>query len=146
MLARLQGFLSGGAKRLNGNTDLLEGVAAAIVLTGAADGDFDDAEAQTGLDRLLGHDVLSAAFKPNEIEAAFDKQANRARQGLSGKLALKREIADVKGKCSADDCEMLLVIACDVALSDGEVSAPERKALDDIGKSLGLQVDRYLDA
>ena len=146
MLARFQAFLAGGAKRLNGNTDLLEGVAAAIVLTGASDGDFDDAEAQTGLDRLLGHDVLSAAFKPSEIEAAFDKQAARARQGLSGRLALKREVQEVKGKCSPDDCEMLLVIACDVALSDGDVSAAERKALDDIAKALGLQVERYLDA
>lgn len=145
MLAKFRDLLSGGAKRLNGNTDLLEGIAGAIVLVGASDGDFDDAEAETGLDRLMNHETISAAFKASQIEAAFDKQAGRARQGLSGKLALKREIQDVRNKCSADDCEMLLVIACDVALTDGDVSAAERKALDEIAKAVGLTVDRYLD-
>lgn len=145
MFAKFREKLAGGAKRINGNADLLEGIAAAIVLTGAADGDFDDAEAQTGLDRLLAHEVIAPAFTASQIEAAFDKQATRAKAGLSGRLALKREIDDVRGKCSEADCEMLLVIALDVALVDGEISAAERKALDEIAKAVGLSVDRYLE-
>lgn len=145
MFGRLKERLTGGAQRLNGRTDLLEGGAAMTVLTASADGDLSDKEAETALDRLLGHEVLAAAFKPTQIEAAFDKQVKRANQGMSGKLALKREVEDLKSKATDDEREMMLMVSLDVALADGDISAPERKVLDDLARRLGFSLERYLD-
>lgn len=144
MFGKLKERLTGGAQRLNGKTDLLEGICAACVLTGSADGDFSDDEAMTALDRLQNHDTISAAFSPTQIEQAFDKQAKRAKSGMSGKLGLRREIEEVRAKATEEDCEMLLVIALDVALAAGDISAAERNALDKVAQAVGLSVDRYL--
>jgi tellurite resistance protein len=144
MFGKLKDKLTGGAARLNGNMDLLEGVCAACVLVGAADGDMSDDEAATAMDRLLNHETLSKAFSVTQIEAAFDKQAKRAKSGMSGRLALRRELEDVKAKSSAEDCEMLLVIAIDVAAADGEIGAKEMGILRTVGQSMGLTVERYL--
>lgn len=144
MFGKLKDKLTGGAARLNGNMDLLEGVCAACVLVGAADGDMSDDEAATAMDRLLSHETLSKAFSGTQIEAAFDKQAKRAKSGMSGRLALRRELEDVKAKSSAEDCEMLLVIAIDVAAADGEIGAKEMGILRTVGQSMGLTVERYL--
>lgn len=144
MFGKLKDRLTGGAARLNGNMDLLEGVCAACVLVGAADGDMSDDEAATAMDRLLNHETLSKAFSATQIEAAFDKQAKRAKSGMSGRLALRRELEDVKAKSSAEDCEMLLVIAIDVAAADGEIGAKEMGILRTVGQSMGLTVERYL--
>ena len=144
MLGKLKEKLTGGANRMNGKTDLLEGICAGIVWTGAADGDLSDDEAGTGLDRLLNHEVISVAFAASQIETAFDKQAARARQGISGRVALRREIEQVKGKSTTEDCEMLLVIAIDVASADGEIGTKEMGVLKQIGQILGLDPARYL--
>lgn len=144
MFGKLKEKLSGGASRLNGKTDLLEGICAACVLVGAADGDFSDDEASTALDRLLNHETLSVAFTATQIEAAFDKQVKRAKSGMSGRLGLRREVEEVKSKSTADDCEMLLVIAIDVAAADGDVGQKEMNALRSIGQAVGLDPARYL--
>lgn len=144
MFGALKDKFKGGTARLNGKMDLLEGICAACVMTGAASGDFSDDEAATALDRLLNHEVLSKAFSPTQIETAFDKQAKRAKSGMSGRLALRREIEDVKAKSSAEDCEMLLVIAIDVAATDGDIDTKELAVLRTIGQTVGLSADRYL--
>ena len=76
--------------------------------------------------------------------AYLDKQAKRAKSGMSGRLALRREVEDVKSKSSAEDCEMLLVIAIDVAAADGDIGAKEMGVLRTIGQAMGLTVERYL--
>lgn len=144
MFGMLKDKLTGGAARLNGKMDLLEGICAACVLVGAADGDLSDDEGATALDRLMNHETLSKAFTGTQIEGAFDKQAKRAKSGMSGRLALRREVEDVKAKSSAEDCEMLLVIAIDVAAADGDIGPKEMAALRTIGQAMGLTVDRYL--
>lgn len=144
MFGKLKDMMTGGAARLNGKTDLLEGICAACVLVGSSDGDFSDDEAMTALDRLTNHETLSKAFTATQIEAAFDKQVKRAKSGMSGRLALRREVEDVKGKSSAEDCEMLLVIAIDVAAADGDIGAKEMAALRTIGQAMGLSPERYL--
>lgn len=144
MFGKLKEKLTGGASRLNGKTDLLEGICAACVMVGAADGDFSDDEAAVALDRLLNHETISVAFSATQIEAAFDKQAKRAKSGMSGRLALRREVEDVKAKSSSEDCEMLLVIAIDVASADGDIGAKEMGALRTIGQAMGLAPERYL--
>jgi tellurite resistance protein TerB len=144
MFGKLKEKLTGGAARLNGKTDLLEGICAACVLIGAADGDLSDDEAAVALDRLMNHDTLSKAFSGTQIETAFDKQAKRAKSGMSGRLGLRREVEEVKGKSSAEDCEMLLVIAIDVAAADGDIGPKEMAALRTIGQAMGLAPERYL--
>lgn len=144
MFAKLKEKLTGGANRLNGKTDLLEGICAGIVLVAAADGDLSDDEAAVGLDRLMNHETLSVAFSASQIETAFDKQVKRAKQGMSGRLGLRREIEEVRNKSTNEDCEMLLMIAIDVAAADGEVGAKELAALKTIGQAVNLDPQRYL--
>lgn len=138
--------MAGGATaRLNGKADLLEGICAACVMVGAADGDLSDDEATVALDRLTSHEVLSKAFAVSQIEAAFDKQAKRAKSGMSGRIGLQREIEQVRGKSTVEDMEMLFMIAIDVASADGEIGVKERGALVKIGTIVGLSLNRYLD-
>lgn len=144
MFGKLKDALTGGTTRLNGKADLLEGICAACVLVGAADGDLSDDEGAVAMDRLMNHETLSKSFSPTQIEAAFDKQAKRAKSGMSGRLALRREIEDVKAKSSQEDCEMLLVIAIDVAMGDGEIGQKEMAVLRTIGQSIGISADRYM--
>lgn len=144
MFGKLKERLTGGAARLNGKMDLLEGVCAACVLVGAADGEMSDDEGAVALDRLMNHETLSKAFSGTQIETAFDKQAKRAKSGMSGRLALRREVEDVRAKSSAEDCEMLLVIAIDVAAADGDIGAKEQAALNTLAQAMGLSLSRYI--
>lgn len=144
MFGRLKEKLAGGASRLNGKADLLEAICAGCAMVGAADGDFSDDEAQVALDRLLNHETLSVAFSATQIETSFDKQARRIKQGMSGRLSLRKEIEEAKGKSTADDLEMLLVICIDVAGTDGDIGAKEMAALKVIGQAVGLDPARYL--
>lgn len=143
MFGKLKEKLTGGATRLNGKADLLEAICAAIALVGSADGDLSDDEASTGLDRLLNHEILSVAFSATQIETAFDKQVKRVKQGMSGRLALRREIEEARNKSTADDLEMLLVIAIDVAGADGDIGPKEMTVLKTIGQAVGLDPMRY---
>lgn len=145
MFGKLKEKLTGGAARMNGKTDLLEGICAACVMVGAADGDFSDDEAQTALDRLLNHETISVAFSTAQIEQAFDKQAKRAKSGMSGRIALTREVEDVKKKSTNEDMEMLFMIAIDVAGADGSIGDKETAALNKIGTVIGLSLQRYLE-
>lgn len=144
MFGKLKEKLTGGAARLNGKTDLLEAICAGCVLVGAADGDLSDDEAMVALERLTNHDTLSKAFTATQIETAFDKQAKRAKSGLSGRLALRKEVEEARNKSTADDLEMLLVICIDVASADGDIGAKEMTALKTIGQAVGLAPERYL--
>ncbi|GLS87718.1 tellurite resistance protein [Cypionkella aquatica] len=145
MFGKLKEKLTGGAARMNGKTDLLEGICAACVMVGAADGDFSDDEAQVALDRLLNHETISVAFSTAQIEQAFDKQAKRAKSGMSGRIALTREVEDVKKKSTNEDMEMLFMIAIDVAGADGSIGDKEAAALNKIGTIIGLSLARYLE-
>lgn len=146
MLGFLKEKLNGGAKRMSGKMDLLEAACAACALVGAADGNLDDDEAATALERLTGHETLSKAFTTSQIEAAFDKQVKRIRQGISGKLALKREVEEARSKSATDELEMIFCIAVDVAAADGSVGDKEMKVLREIGVSMGgFDPTRYLN-
>lgn len=146
MFSKLKEKLTGGASRLSGKTDLMEAIAAACVLVAAADGDLEDSEFEATLNSLMNHETLSKAFKASEIERTVDAMWKRASGGQAGRLGLKREIEQAKSKSTTEDLEMLLVIAIDVSMSDGEMEPQERKVLDGIATSLGLNLRTYLDA
>lgn len=145
MFGKIKEKLAGGASRLNGKTDLLEAICAGTVLVGAADGDLSDDEAAVALDRLLTHETLSVAFTATQIEQAFDKQAKRAKAGMSGRLGLRREVEEARKKSTADDLEMLMVICVDVAAADGDIGDKEKAQLRVIGQAIGLDANRYME-
>lgn len=144
MFGKLKERLSGGAKKLQGKTDLLEGICAMCALVAAADGEIEDSEVGAALEALTSHTLIGAAFGSSEIERAFDAQLKRANGGHAGKLALKREIEEMKAKNASDELEMAFMIALDVSLSDGEMEPEERVVLEDLGKRLGLSLSSYL--
>lgn len=144
MFGKLKDRLTGGAKKLSGKTDLLEGICAMCALTASADGDISETEMETALNALTSHAALSAAFTPTQIEQAFDKQLKRATGTMSGKLGLKREIEEAKAKNSSEDLEMALMIAIDVAAGDGQIGAEEKKVLTDLAQRLGFNLASYL--
>lgn len=146
MFGRLKEKLTGGVSRLSGKSDLLEGIAASCALVAAADGELEDSEAETTLNALLNHETLSKAFSASEIERITDAMFKKVKQGMSGRLGLYREIEQAKAKSTVEDTEMMLVIAIDVSLADGEVEPAERWVLDKIATSLGLNLRHYLDA
>lgn len=144
MFGKLKEKLMGGASRISGKTDLLEGVCAGLALVIYADGSAGDDEIASGLSSLENHETISVAFKANEIEQAFNKQLNRAKGGMAGRLALKRELAEAKDKNTFEDMEMLLMIVIDAAAAEGGLDEKEKTVIREIGKTIGVTADSYL--
>ena len=144
MFGKLKERMTGGAKKLSGKTDLLEGICAMCALVACADGDIEDSEVAAALDALTSHALIGEAFQAQVIEAAFDKQLKRAKGGMAGKLALKREIAEAKDKNESSELEMAFMVAIDVSMADGEIEPAERKVLEDLGRSLGFNLSSYV--
>lgn len=144
MFGKLKERLTGGTQKLSGKTDLLEGICAMAALVACADGDIEDDEVAAALDALTSHATLGEAFTPQQIENAFDKQLKRAKGGMAGKLALKREIEEAKSKNATEELEMALMIAIDVSAADGTMEPEEKKVLEDLAKRLGFSLSAYL--
>ena len=144
MFGKIKERLTGGASKLSGKTDLLEGICAMAALVAYADGELEGSEMEATLDALTSHATLSAAFTPTQIEQALDKQLKRAKGGMAGKLALKREIEEAKSKNTTEELEMALMIAMDVSMADGEMEPAEKTVLEDVAKRLGLNLASYL--
>lgn len=144
MFAKFASKFKGASARIAGKTDLLEAVAAAAAWIAAADGDISDSEIDTAMGALTSHEVLSAAFSVQVIEATMDKMIKRANAGRAGRSGLKKEIQDICGNESytKDDLELVFCVAIDVADDDG-IDDDERKVLDKIGDMLGLKVSDY---
>lgn len=144
MFGKLKERLTGGANKLQGKTDLLEGICAMAALVAAADGDIEDSEVESILTALSTHTILGQAFSASEVERELDKQLKRANGGMAGKFALKREITEMKDKNPTDELEMALMIAIDVAMADGELEPEEKPVLQDLAKRLGFNLASYI--
>lgn len=144
MFGKLKEMMAGGGNKLAGKTDLLEGLWAGVALTTYADGTADDAEIASAIEAMENHAVVGSAFKPHEIEAAGNKQLQRAKGGMAGKLALKRELAEAKAKNTFEEMEMLLMICIDVAAVSGDIDEKEKAVLKEIGKIIGVPADQFL--
>ncbi len=143
MFGKLKEMLGNGASRIAGKTDLLEGIAAAGILVSAADGEMESEEVAVLIETLQGHEVLAKAFTPSQIEQVVQKMINRAspnaagKIGMVGKLALEKEVKEVKAKSTTDDIEIMLAILVDVSASDGEVEPQEKIVINKIANMLG---------
>jgi len=141
MLKGLKEKLSGGAKRMSGRTDLLEAVCAAAALVAAADGSVDDSEINATAKAVTANETLNTAFSAREIEGSIQRMLDRANGGRVGKMGLYKEIGDVAD--NAEDGEIVLLTAMDIADADGEVSPEEKAVLEKIAGKLGLKLSNY---
>jgi tellurite resistance protein TerB len=146
MFGLLKEKFANSASRLSGKTDLLEATCAACALVAAADGDIEDSELETTLESLTNHPTLSAAFSQSQIESTANAMFKRAKGGAMGRIGLKKEIEQARGKSTSDDLELILAVAIDVSRSDGEMEPAEMKVLRDIAGVLKLDLNSYLNA
>lgn len=140
MFAKMKEKLAGGAKRMQGRTDLLEAVCAASALVAAADGEIEDSELEATVKAVTSNENLRIAFKPAEIESCIDKMLDRANGGRVGRMNLMKELDDVP----QDDGEMILLSALDVAEGDGDIDPKELGVLDEIAGKFGLKTSNYV--
>ena len=136
MFAKLKASLTGASQRIAGRTDALEAIAAAAALVAAADGEIEDEEVAQTVTALQSNATLSAAFTAAQIGAAVDKMLARAGGGRAGRMGLYKEIDDIATQ--PDVAETVLLVALDVADSDGEMEPAEKKVIDQIAQRLGM--------
>jgi len=143
MFGKLKEMIGSGANKLAGKTDLLEGIAAGGILVAASDGEMESEEVGVLIEGLQGHETLSKAFTPTQIEQAVDKMVKRAspnaagKIGMVGKLALEKEVKEVKAKSSTEEIQMMLALLVDVADANGGIGASEKAAINKISGMLG---------
>jgi len=144
MFGKLKELIGTATNRLSGKTDLLEGIAAGGILVAAADGEMDSDEVGVLLEAMLGHEVLAQSFSESVIQQTVDKMVKKAspnaagKIGMVGKIALEREVKEVKGKSSSEDIELMLAILVDIASADADgVEPAERTVINKISNSLG---------
>lgn len=138
MLASLKQKFLGGASRLSGRTDALEAVCAASALVASASGGINDSEIAATLKAIKANAGLSTAFDSRTIETVAQRMLDRAEGGRVGRSGLYKEIEQIAA--DPEIAELVLLAAADVAESDGEIQAEERKALEEVAKRLGLSL------
>ena len=144
MFGKLKELVAGGASKLTGKTDLLEAIAAGGILVSAADGEIEAEEVGVLIESLVGHEVLGASFTETQINQVVDRMIKKAspnaagKIGMVGKLALEKEVREVKAKSSSEDIVLMLAILTDIASSDDDGIEPAEKAMiNKISNSLG---------
>lgn len=142
MFKGLKDKLSGGAKRMSGRTDLLEAVCAGAALVAAADGTIDDSEVEATAKAVMANETLNTAFDARAIEGCIQRMIDRANGGRVGKMGLFKEIDDIAS--NAEEAEIVLLTAMDIADADGSVSPEETAVLERIAGRLGLKVSSYV--
>jgi len=143
MVGKRLGAFGGIFNRIKGNTDILEGFCAIVVRVGSADGNFDDAEEKAGLDAINAMSVITENFNPQQIAVAFDKQADRAKAGRSGRRELLREIQEAAQKGGPEIAKAMIVLGLDVADKNG-IGAEEERDLRFLATELRVDYDRCL--
>lgn len=122
------------------NKDFLEASCAAVALVAYADGTLEPEERQKAMEIVSGHATLSKIYSKDDIERTMDAMLNKA-GSHSGRIGLKREISDVRGKGDTIGEDVYLV-GLDVAFADGELEAPEVKVLNEIAKMLDVDLKK----
>lgn len=144
MFGKLKELVSNGKNKLNGNMDLLEGIAAGGILVAAADGDIDSSEVGVLVETLTAHEVVGKAFNARQIETTVQKMIDAAspnaagKIGMVGKMKLEKEVREVQSKTDSEGIVMMLAILADIASADADGVEPSEKAvINKISNSLG---------
>jgi tellurite resistance protein len=144
MVGKFLGRLSGNAKNaISGNKELLQAVCAMVVRVGSADGKFDDSEEQKGLQAIKSMSIITDNFDARAIETEFDKQADRAKGGRSGRRELLREIQEGAEKGGPDFAKALIIVGLDVA-DNGGIGKEEEADLRFIAGEIRVDYERVL--
>jgi tellurite resistance protein len=131
----LRDRLAGAGKRLDGKTDFLEGVAAAMAYASMSGGISQD-EFSEGVDAAMQVEILTANFKPHQIEAAINKMYDKGRKDtFSARAALLKEVREACDKMPEEKLTILYA-ALDAVKGDG-VDDGEFKMIQDIAKITG---------
>lgn len=122
------------------NRDLMQAIVGGGLLVAAADGEIEPSEVAK-LDELIRSNPSLAHFGGEITETInrFSAQLNANFQ--VGRLAIKRELADVKNVQA--DAEEAFVNMIAIATADGEIEPAEMTVLKEIGLHFGLRPQDY---
>lgn len=124
------------------NKDLMEAIVAASVLVANANKTFSN----EGMLKLQGIIEVNPSLKhlQSEIGATVDRYCEMYE--ASSRLArskLMKEIEDLKA--DPEQKEEAFIIAIEIADADGNIDEAEMKVLNEIGKLLGLNAEKYIN-
>lgn len=128
------------AKAYTGDATFLAGAAAAAALVTRADGQVDEGEITAALEGLTANPLLKS-FTASKVDDVFTQALDRSKS-RAGKIELQRAIAALAAR-SLEERQDVLLIGADVA-DDNGIGAEERKVLDGIAKTLGLDANKLI--
>lgn len=122
------------------NRDLMQAIVGGGLLIAAADGEIEASEAAK-LDELIRANPNLTHFG-SEITDTINRFTAQLNANFQvGRLAIKRELADVKNVQA--DAEEAFVNMIAIAQADGEIEAAELVVLKEIGLHFGLRPQDY---
>ncbi len=133
--------IADSANRISGRLDFLQGCVSLSALVMAADGEIEAKEIEMLTRSIKSNDTLNAAYTGAQIDEAIRRAITKAQQGRTGKRDLWKEVEDLTGD---PDAETVLLIALDVADSDGDMEDEEMVVLKKAAGILNLNLDSML--
>lgn len=122
------------------NRDLMQAIVGGGLLVAAADGQIEDSEVQK-LDELIRSNPNLGHFG-SEITDTINRFTAQLKANFQvGRLAIKRELADVKNVPA--DAEEAFVNMIAIAQADGEIEPAELVVLKEIGMHFGLRLTDF---
>lgn len=122
------------------NRDLMQAIVGGGLLVAAADGQIEDSEIQK-LDELIRSNPALGHFG-SEITETINRFTAQLKANFQvGRLAIKRELADVKNVPA--DAEEAFVNMIAIAQADGEIEPAELAVLKEIGLHFGLRLSDF---
>jgi len=141
----LGNMFKGNAKeainKFAGNTDYLEGMAAACALTAAAEGGIDDAEFEKTLTVIRSNTAISSAFTLQQIESTFSRMTPKTAT-RSGKSELKAEIAQVIARDKTGEMGKAILLACLDVADEGGIGPQEETVMRSIADICNVSYDK----
>ena len=141
-LTKIGGAFSGGANKLSGRKDYLEGLTSAVAYMSSCDGKIGDDELDAGMKSINSIPAITSAYDTHAISSSLDGMLKRAGGGRMGRRGLMKEMEDLQ-KSDFSEREAILLVALDVA-DQGGIGDDEKKAAGDIAQALGLDVAKYI--
>jgi tellurite resistance protein len=123
------------------NKDFLEAACALSASVAYADGNCSDVERDAVVNILTNHPQLGKLYTRDDIKRTADTMFGRATT-FTGRLALSREIDDIRGK-SQSMAQDVYAVGLDVAMADGELADSEEKVLHAFASKLGVDVSAF---
>ena len=128
------------AKKIE-NKNVMEATVAACLLIAAADGTIERSEVDK-MEKLISINDKLSAFKGKAIKDTINKYTGMLEADFAyGKKKMLDEISDITD--NSDDAEEILYLAIAISKSDGEMEPDELKALTEISKTLGLNLNDF---